>query len=220
MRETAVAKRARARKILDALERAYPGREDRARLLDAARAARGHDPLRAVHGRAREHGHPGALPQVPDRATPLRAGRSDDARGGDPIDRASSAPRRRSLLGMARALVERHGGEVPADRDALIALPGVGLKTANVVLGNAFGEHGARRRHARLPGLAAPGPGAVRGSRRDPRSARRRPARGRLTQAHAPADQSTAGGPASARKPACPVCPVRALCPWPGKTRA
>ena len=40
---------------------------------------------------------------------------------------------------MARALVERHGGSVPADMDALTALPGVGRKTANVVLGTAFG---------------------------------------------------------------------------------
>ena len=45
----------------------------------------------------------------------------------------------RSLVGMARALVERHGGSVPADMDALTALPGVGRKTANVVLGTAFG---------------------------------------------------------------------------------
>ncbi len=37
-------------------------------------------------------------------------------------------------------LVERHGGEVPADRDALEALPGVGRKTANVVLNTAFGQ--------------------------------------------------------------------------------
>ena len=37
-------------------------------------------------------------------------------------------------------LVERHGGEVPRDRDALQALPGVGRKTANVVLNVAFGE--------------------------------------------------------------------------------
>ena len=40
---------------------------------------------------------------------------------------------------MARALVEHHGGEVPADMDALTALPGVGRKTANVVLGHALG---------------------------------------------------------------------------------
>jgi endonuclease-3 len=44
----------------------------------------------------------------------------------------------RHLLGLAAAIVERHGGEVPADLDALTALPGVGRKTAHVVLGNAF----------------------------------------------------------------------------------
>jgi endonuclease-3 len=46
-----------------------------------------------------------------------------------------------SLIGMAAGLVERHGGEVPADMEALVALPGVGRKTANVVLGNAFGRN-------------------------------------------------------------------------------
>ncbi|MDB4907661.1 MAG: endonuclease [Gemmatimonadetes bacterium] len=45
----------------------------------------------------------------------------------------------KSLVGMATALVERHGGEVPREMDALTSLPGVGRKTANVVLGNAFG---------------------------------------------------------------------------------
>lgn len=45
----------------------------------------------------------------------------------------------RYLRGLAAALCERHGGEVPADRAALEALPGVGRKTAHVVLGNAFG---------------------------------------------------------------------------------
>ena len=44
----------------------------------------------------------------------------------------------RALIGMARALVDRHGGEVPRTLEALTALPGVGRKTANVVLGNAF----------------------------------------------------------------------------------
>jgi len=47
----------------------------------------------------------------------------------------------KSLIGMATGLMERHGGEVPADMDALTALPGVGRKTANVILGNAFGRN-------------------------------------------------------------------------------
>jgi len=47
----------------------------------------------------------------------------------------------KNLIGMARGLVERHDGEVPADIDALVALPGVARKTANVVLGTAFGQN-------------------------------------------------------------------------------
>lgn len=46
----------------------------------------------------------------------------------------------RNLIGLCRMLVERHGGKVPADRDSLEALPGVGRKTANVVLNIIFGE--------------------------------------------------------------------------------
>ena len=48
----------------------------------------------------------------------------------------------RSLVGMATALVDNHGGEVPADMEALVKLPGVGRKTANVVLGHALGVPG------------------------------------------------------------------------------
>ena len=44
----------------------------------------------------------------------------------------------KSLLGMSRGLVEQHRGRVPDQLDALVKLPGVGRKTANVVLGNAF----------------------------------------------------------------------------------
>jgi endonuclease III len=45
----------------------------------------------------------------------------------------------RAIRGMARSLLEEHGGEVPRTMPELVALPGVGRKTANVVLGNAFG---------------------------------------------------------------------------------
>ncbi len=47
----------------------------------------------------------------------------------------------RNLIGMATALMANHGGQVPADMAALQVLPGVGRKTANVVLGNAFGRN-------------------------------------------------------------------------------
>jgi endonuclease III len=46
----------------------------------------------------------------------------------------------KNVVGLAQQLLERHGGEVPRDRAALEALPGVGRKTANVVLNTAFGE--------------------------------------------------------------------------------
>jgi len=46
----------------------------------------------------------------------------------------------KNVARLARILVEQHGGEVPRDRAALEALPGVGRKTANVVLNTAFGE--------------------------------------------------------------------------------
>jgi endonuclease-3 len=47
----------------------------------------------------------------------------------------------KSLRGMGQAIVERHGGVVPETMEELVELPGVGRKTANVVLGNAFGKN-------------------------------------------------------------------------------
>ena len=44
----------------------------------------------------------------------------------------------KSLIGLGKALVERHGGAVPDSMESLVKLPGVGRKTANVILGNAF----------------------------------------------------------------------------------
>jgi endonuclease III len=46
----------------------------------------------------------------------------------------------KNVVAMSRQLLEAHGGEVPNDREALEALPGVGRKTANVVLNTAFGQ--------------------------------------------------------------------------------
>ena len=43
-----------------------------------------------------------------------------------------------SLIGLGQALLEKHGGEVPRTLDELVELPGIGRKTANVILGNAF----------------------------------------------------------------------------------
>ena len=73
----------------------------------------------------------------------------------------------KNLVALSRILVEQHGGEVPRDRAALEALPGVGRKTANVVLNVAFGQptmavdtHVFRVAH-RLGLAAAPTPAAV-----------------------------------------------------------
>jgi endonuclease-3 len=68
--------------------------------------------------------------------------------GADPLDfendlRAIGLYRAkaRNIRACCRMLVDLHGGQVPANMDALVQLPGVGRKTANVVLGNAFGQN-------------------------------------------------------------------------------
>ena len=125
----------------------------------------------------------------------------------------------RSISGMARALVEQHGGEVPSTLDALVELPGVGRKTANVVLGNAFG----------IPALAVD-THVFRVSQRlglaraeDPEEIH-----DQLCQVIARPQWTRASHllilhgrrVCFARKPACPTCPVEPLCPWRDKTRA
>jgi endonuclease-3 len=124
----------------------------------------------------------------------------------------------RSIIGMARALVEAHGGEVPRARDALVTLPGVGLKTANVVLGNAFGEAAIAvdthvfRVSQRLGLARSEDPVQIHDQLVQVLPRRTWTRASHLFQAHG---RRTC----TARKPACPVCPVRALCPWPDKTR-
>ena len=125
----------------------------------------------------------------------------------------------RSIVGMAQALTDKHGGEVPREREALVTLPGVGLKTANVVLGNAFGEPAIAvdthvfRVSQRLGLARSEDSVAIHDQLTEvlPRKSWTRASH--LFQAHG---RRTC----AARKPACPVCPVRALCPWPEKTRA
>ena len=125
----------------------------------------------------------------------------------------------RSLTSMAKALVERHGGEVPRSRDALVELPGVGLKTANVVLGNAFGEPAIAvdthvfRVSQRLALARGDDPDLIHDQLTEVLP--------RASWTHGTHLFITHGRrTCTARKPACPVCPVRALCPWPDKTRA
>jgi endonuclease-3 len=47
----------------------------------------------------------------------------------------------KSLIGLGKALVEQHNGQIPDTMDELVKLPGIGRKTANVILGNAFGKN-------------------------------------------------------------------------------
>jgi endonuclease-3 len=125
----------------------------------------------------------------------------------------------RAIVGMAGALVEQHGGDVPHDRKSLVTLPGVGLKTANVVLGNAFGDAAIAvdthvfRVSQRLGLARSDDPVEIHDQLVHvlPRKTWTRASH--LFQAHG-------RRVCMARKPACPVCPVRTLCPWPDKTRS
>jgi endonuclease-3 len=108
----------------------------------------------------------------------------------------------RNIIATSRILVEQHGGQVPADRGALEALPGVGRKTANVVLNVAFGEPTVAVdthifRVANRTGLA-PG-GNVR------EVEHWLILHGRYV--------------CKARRPECPTCPVVDLCAYRHKTR-
>jgi endonuclease-3 len=123
----------------------------------------------------------------------------------------------RSLVGLAREVAERHGGRVPSDRAALEALPGVGRKTASVVLGQAFGvpafavDTHVGRVCRRLGFASSSVPRAVEEA---------------VTELLPPAGWVEAHlllirhgrVTCTARRPRCPACPVRDLCPWPDKT--
>jgi endonuclease-3 len=125
----------------------------------------------------------------------------------------------KSIKAMARALVERHSGRVPHTREELTALPGVGLKTANVVLGNAFGQQALAvdthvfRVSQRLGLARGDDPDVVHDQLVTVLPGTMLTEGTHLLIAHG---RRTC----TARRPACPVCPVRDLCPWPDKTRA
>jgi len=123
------------------------------------------------------------------------------------------------ILAASRLLVERHGGEVPATREALEQLPGVGRKTANVVLNTAFGHDTIAVdthifRVANRTGLA---PG------KDPLEVEER-----LLKFVPEAYRKDAHHwlilhgryVCKARKPDCPQCLIRDLCEYRQKTRA
>lgn len=122
----------------------------------------------------------------------------------------------RNIIGCCRALVERHDGTVPDTMESLVALPGVGRKTANVVLGNYFGK----------PAVIVD-THVIRVSQRLGLSADKDP--GRIEedlQRLMPPDEWTAGSQrlllhgryvCLARAPKCRDCGIHALCRWKGK---
>jgi endonuclease-3 len=82
---------------------------------------------------------PALFARYPDAAA-LAAARQEDV---EELIRSTGFFRNKakSLIGMARAVMAEHGGEIPDTMEALRPLPGVGRKTANVILGNAFGKN-------------------------------------------------------------------------------
>jgi endonuclease III len=122
-----------------------------------------------------------------------------------------------NLIGLCKRLVELHHGQVPADRESLEALPGVGRKTANVILNIAFGESTIAVdthifRVANRTGLA---PGAtplaveIELVRTTPPEFAREAHHWLLLHGRYIC---------VARKPKCPICLIRDLCEYPHKT--
>jgi len=124
-----------------------------------------------------------------------------------------------NVIAMSKLLLEKHGGEVPRAREALEALPGVGRKTANVVLNTAFGEPTIAVdthifRVSNRTGLA-PGKDV-----REVEQAllKRVPAEFRQDAHHWLILHGRYT--CKARKPECWRCPIRSLCRYPDKTPA
>jgi endonuclease-3 len=125
----------------------------------------------------------------------------------------------KNVIALSRILLAEHGGEVPRTREALERLPGVGRKTANVVLNTAFGEPTiAVDTHIfRVANRTGLGPG------KDPLEVERK-----LLKFTPPEFLQHAHHwlilhgryVCVARKPRCPECPIRDLCDFKGKTRA
>jgi endonuclease-3 len=123
----------------------------------------------------------------------------------------------KNVIALCRILIEEHGGEVPRTREALEALPGVGRKTANVVLNTAFGEPTIAVdthifRVSNRTGLA---PG------KDVRSVEDKlekvvPGEFRKDAHHWLILHGRYV--CKARKPDCPICPIRDLCAYKHKT--
>ena len=123
----------------------------------------------------------------------------------------------KSIIGLARALVERFDGEVPADLDELVTLPGVGRKTASVVLAEAFHQPAiavdthVKRVANRLGLTASSDPVKI---ERDLKALFPRETWAGISMRFIRFGREYC----DARKPRCYVCPLADLCPYPDKT--
>ncbi|MFI7066506.1 A/G-specific adenine glycosylase [Kribbella sp. NPDC050124] len=134
-------------------------------------------------------------------------------------DRLGYPRRALRLHAAAQAIVERHGGEVPDDHDALLALPGVGTYTAAAIASFAFGQRHAvvdtnvRRVLARaLTGVAQPTISPTAADQRLAASAL--PAEEATAARWAVASMELGALVCTARTPRCGACPIRARCAW------
>ena len=124
----------------------------------------------------------------------------------------------KSIQNCCKALVERFGGKVPDRLEELLTLPGVGRKTANIVLGNAFGQDTigvdthVMRLSQRLGLTKNTNPDKIELDLMPLVPEKKRVRFCHLLQYHG-------RRVCFAKKPNCPECGIRALCPFPGKTR-
>jgi endonuclease-3 len=216
VRESRDAKRARARKIVRALKKAYP---------DAKIALDFRNPLELLvatilSAQCTDERVNMVTPALFEKYRTARDYAAADAAALEQDVRSTGFYRAksRSIIGMAKALVASHGGEVPRRRESLTELPGVGLKTANVILGNAFGEQAIAvdthvfRVSQRLGLARSEDPDEIHDQLLDVLPKTELTLTTHLLQSHGRRC-------CAAKKPLCPACAVKTLCPWPGKTK-
>ena len=125
-----------AQRVLDALEVAHPEARCALRYRDAFELAVATVLSAQCTDERVNQVTPHLFARYPDAASLAAAATADV----EEIIRSTGffRAKTRSLLGLARGLVERHGGEIPREMASLVRLPGIGRKTANVVLGHAY----------------------------------------------------------------------------------
>lgn len=139
-RERKADRRARAARVLDALEATYPDAASELDFRDAYQLLVATILSAQATDASVNAATPALFAAYPDAAALARATPEEV----EPYVRTIGLYRgkAKNLVATARLLVERHGGEVPEAFEALLRLPGVGRKTANVVASNAFGRPG------------------------------------------------------------------------------